>query len=472
MKKLWIVMGLLILALLLFGCAEEEVPPHEHIEGEWETLNAATCTANGLQVSECTFCGKRMEEEIPATGHVAGEWEIITASSCEHEGLKQKKCYVCNKEIDQEVIPMHNTKNQDAVAATCTATGLTKGSYCADCGLIFEEQTVIPMIAHPFETISEVPATCQKAGRTKGIVCGGCGLVQIESVEIPKKPHQPVTDEAIEPSCLRGGSTEGSHCAGCDLVYVPVEKLAPLGHNLHATTGECLRCNDSDYEKYTGWEAFQNYYADDQNFILDLRSISFEPDEEYRIAIKATHQSVRIIGNPSKVYSNLLFTVESRNDKLSMDFVNVQIESQKTIISSDSACNMTIGMYGEACALSCLKANDGDLNVIMQTTTPGKNGNPALKLSGNLTLFCAADSVRINGGDGGIGGSGVSSVSKGGNGAYAIQAKGIHVNFAQGCSKANLLIVGGKGGRGGWNIFAEADGGSDAPNANVTIVYN
>lgn len=33
-----------------------------------------------------------------------------------------------------------------AVAATCTETGLTEGSHCADCGLVFKEQEVIPAL--------------------------------------------------------------------------------------------------------------------------------------------------------------------------------------------------------------------------------------------------------------------------------------------------------------------------------------
>lgn len=53
-----------------------------------------------------------------------------------------------------------------AVPATCTETGLTKGSYCATCGEILEAQTETPKLGHFYELYRVVAPTCQKQGYT------------------------------------------------------------------------------------------------------------------------------------------------------------------------------------------------------------------------------------------------------------------------------------------------------------------
>ena len=53
----------------------------------------------------------------------------------------------------------HNVVTDAAVAATCTASGLSQGSHCSKCGMIFAAQTEIPATGHSYMVTSD-SATC------------------------------------------------------------------------------------------------------------------------------------------------------------------------------------------------------------------------------------------------------------------------------------------------------------------------
>ena len=73
----------------------------------------------------------------------------------------------------ESVACQHSKVTQPAVAPTCSATGLTEGSYCSKCGEIFATQTVIPATGHSY-TSKILPATCQEYERVE-YTCGACG---------------------------------------------------------------------------------------------------------------------------------------------------------------------------------------------------------------------------------------------------------------------------------------------------------
>ena len=67
----------------------------------------------------------------------------------------------------------HNTVIDAAVAATCTTTGLTEGSHCSKCGVVFTEQTVVPATGHSYRVTSD-SATCVDY-ELFHYECSGCG---------------------------------------------------------------------------------------------------------------------------------------------------------------------------------------------------------------------------------------------------------------------------------------------------------
>ena len=97
-----------------------------------------------------------------------------------------------------------NTTIVSAVAPTCTATGLTEGSECADCGEVLVAQEVVAALG-----------------------------------------HTEVVDEAVAATCTATGLTEGKHCDVCGEVLVAQEVVAALGHSY----------GDAVVTEATPWEA-------------------------------------------------------------------------------------------------------------------------------------------------------------------------------------------------------------------------
>ena len=83
----------------------------------------------------------------------------------------------------------HTPVKDPAIAATCTATGLSEGSHCEVCGKVLERQTVIPQTAHtPGDWIVDQPAEVEKEGHQKK-ECTECGILLEEEV-IPALPSE------------------------------------------------------------------------------------------------------------------------------------------------------------------------------------------------------------------------------------------------------------------------------------------
>ena len=99
---------------------------------------AATCTAAGEVVSQCTKCGTPKTEVLPALGHL------------------------------EKVLP--------AVAATTEAAGKTEGKICDRCGEVLVAQTEIPMIVKNSYVID-------LSNVTKGAETRGTGSVTLTGNE-------------------------------------------------------------------------------------------------------------------------------------------------------------------------------------------------------------------------------------------------------------------------------------------------
>ncbi len=433
---------------------------HEHTPGSWVVAAEPTCTAEGKEVIKCKECGEILQEEtIAKTEHLSGDWETVTESSCSQEGLRQKSCVNCNKQLKSEVIPQHNVKEKAEIAATCLSSGLTKGSYCADCGEIFKAQEEISALGHDYRIISAVAPSCTSVGRTEGERCSRCYDYKVAPIDIPKISHNFVNVSEKAATCTETGIDAGSErCNMCGKENYNI--IAALGHNYDLVTGICKRCDNSEYTKYTVWEEYlQNNYTVDA-YILDIRTIVFDSGTDYTVSIKSHQDYIRIVGDEAVTYKNLFFVIESRSNDITIDFVNVNIHTrslsaENPIIKSDSIHNMNIGFYGSSCKLMGATGNDGKGGTVTDlSVTNGYNGSAAIDApNSKITITCASPSVTIKGGDGGYGGSSPSSVGDGGDGAMAIKASSIKISFTEDTSKSNITISGGNGGGGGHTYY-------------------
>ena len=101
-----------------------------HAVGEWEYLQAPSCTEDGVRWRKCENfdeCGYYEEEEVPAVGHDRGGWVTVKAATCTAEGEQARECRVCGDAERRTVDEL----GHDYVASE--AAGGTE-YVCARCG--------------------------------------------------------------------------------------------------------------------------------------------------------------------------------------------------------------------------------------------------------------------------------------------------------------------------------------------------
>ena len=248
-----------------------------HALKEYEA-QAPTCIEEGWEAySVCIRCGYTTYTELPALGHKAGN-----AATC----MKPQVCTVCGAELAPAL--GHEIEVLEAVAATCTETGLSEGARCSRCGEVLAEQEQTPALGHlllmtedsresctddgiltrrcercdhtetkevsggthswkPGAVLKE--PTCSEAG-IRELVCVFCGETQ-ES-EIARVAHELVTAEAVGPTCTAEGMSAGVMCSVCGKVLVAQDVLPPAGHRLIHTAGiGATETTDGVREHYT-----------------------------------------------------------------------------------------------------------------------------------------------------------------------------------------------------------------------------
>jgi hypothetical protein len=192
-------------------------PNHQHVLGEWEALNIASCVEEGKYVKRCLICKKVVESTaVPKTAHKSGDWQIIVQAdclsdgeqiktcqdcgtvveriiieksahsqsewrvekepTCDKMGIRVKTCNSCNKTIASEPIPtIPHTEGEwaETRGATCSQEGIRE-KKCTVCETLLQTE-IIQKTEHTLgEWEIDLVATCVKAGREiqKCTVCG------------------------------------------------------------------------------------------------------------------------------------------------------------------------------------------------------------------------------------------------------------------------------------------------------------
>ena len=195
-----------------------------------------TCTKTGLtEGSHCSVCNEILtaQEEIPALGHTWDDGEVTTAPTCTESGIKTFTCETCGETRTEEIKAIgHTAVDDEAVAPTCTKTGLTAGSHCSVCNEVLQAQEEVPAIGHTWNDgeVTTAP-TCTETG-VKTFTCETCGDTRTEKIKATG--HTAVDEEAVAPTCTKPGLTAGSHCSVCNEVLQVQEEIPALGHTWNA----------------------------------------------------------------------------------------------------------------------------------------------------------------------------------------------------------------------------------------------
>ena len=248
------------------GCGEtiveqQIVPANGH---SYESVvTDPTCTLRGYTTHTCHCGDSYTDSYVDALGHTEVIDEAVSPT-CTKTGLTEgKHCSVCGDvTVEQEVVPTTDHVYETVtVAPTCTEKGSIV--YTCACGDSYTE--TVEALGHTVVTDEAVAPTCSTSGLTEGKHCSVCGVIIVAQETVKATGHTQVVDKAVAATCTEPGLTKGTHCPGCGKVLTAQESIAPLGHNykLALVPGTdsyayiCTRCDDIDsYAEYITYEAY------------------------------------------------------------------------------------------------------------------------------------------------------------------------------------------------------------------------
>ncbi|MBQ5970468.1 MAG: fibronectin type III domain-containing protein [Clostridia bacterium] len=216
----------------------------------------ASCGVEGVKSAYCERCGIEMIEYRQTSAALDHSWvknvndqylknEAYCQApktyflSCENCGMSAKDF---NGTIDggNTFVPAGSNKDPNrhineipdpaapVVEASCTATGWSGGTKCADCGATIKETAVTEKKNHEAKEGKE--ATCHSLAVCK--FCGGTfGVLN------PENHENVVADNAVAATCDKAGLTAGSHCAACGLVIIEQKEVTKLAEDGKHTFG-------------------------------------------------------------------------------------------------------------------------------------------------------------------------------------------------------------------------------------------
>ena len=270
----------------------------EIIEGASEhnydkVLCGATCTEPGYYVYTCKVCGYEITEDadkplghdwIDATcteaktcarcgiteGDALGHDYVATVvePTCTEQGYTSYDCSRCDasyKDDYTEINPLNHVAviTKEAVAPTCTETGLTYELSCAHCSELLAKQTEIPALGHSYKGVVTEP-DCENDGYTT-YTCSVCGDSYVDDEVDALGHYDAITLGVVEATCLTGGHT-AKKCLICGEFFKD-NFVDALGHDIISVDAQAATCDT------IGWDAYEYCTRCDHTTYVEIAAL-------------------------------------------------------------------------------------------------------------------------------------------------------------------------------------------------------
>lgn len=209
-------------------------------KGAVETV-AGTCVTPGQKkyrcsVMSCPYFGRTEETSTDASNHEGPyTYQDAVAATCSASGSTPGKyCTACGeweiapRAVDPDPANHVNTEEFPETASYCYRPGYTAGVYCGDCERWISGHEEKQLAEHSWAEVARVKATCQKAGYVD-FACSvkSCGATKREILPVDPDAHD-LRTTVVDPTCTDEGYTS-HNCALCRYGYN--DEITPaLGH--------------------------------------------------------------------------------------------------------------------------------------------------------------------------------------------------------------------------------------------------
>ena len=201
--------------------------PLGHSWTDWQTVEAATCTADGKKTRKCqrSGCNETETQIITKLGHKYSA--SVVAPTCTTAGYTLHKCTRCTDSYkDEHKDALGHDYVATVVKPTCTAKGYTlrKCSRCSD----NYKDTYTDKVDHKWSDWKVTKKPTETTEGSKERSCTVCGKKETETIAKTTHKHT-YTTKTVAPTCTAKGYTLHT-CSGCGDTYEDNYK-DPLGHS-------------------------------------------------------------------------------------------------------------------------------------------------------------------------------------------------------------------------------------------------
>ena len=210
--------------------------------------------------------------------HTYGEWVVDDEATCTTEGSKHRDCTLCDEQETASIsMTEHTVVVDQAVAPTCTETGLTEGSHCSECDKVFVAQQEIAKADHMYD--DDYDESCNSCDHIRDVEC-----LHVETVTI----------SGYKATCTVPGKTDGKRCKDCQDVLVPQQTIPAPGHSF--VNYSCDVCHtaqpaglyDENENLVASWDELVNVYGLD----IEKDYSSFSNNENHYIKVPSSGYNV------------------------------------------------------------------------------------------------------------------------------------------------------------------------------------